>query len=49
LVSVALARNADGRLELFDTNSFDQIWHRSRTSLGSNTWTSWMVSDAEDG
>ncbi|WP_308312439.1 tectonin domain-containing protein, partial [Streptomyces sp. ISL-11] len=42
--SVAAARNADGRLELFGTNSGDAIYHRSQNSIG-GTWGPWAQFD----
>lgn len=39
--SLAVARNADGRLEAFATDASDKLWFRAQTQAGSNTWTDW--------
>ncbi|HWU29187.1 MAG TPA: tectonin domain-containing protein, partial [Microbacterium sp.] len=39
-----VARNADGRLALFGTNSADNIWHRAQTSIG-GAWNAWTQFD----
>jgi metallophosphoesterase (TIGR03767 family) len=36
---VALGRNADGRLEAFGTNAFDEIWQRYQPGGGADPWT----------
>ncbi|MGW1616629.1 tectonin domain-containing protein [Streptomyces sp. NPDC002285] len=41
VTSVAVARNADGRLELFAVNANFQIFRRREATPGSEQWTSW--------
>ncbi|EMF01335.1 hypothetical protein J7W19_31150 [Streptomyces mobaraensis NBRC 13819 = DSM 40847] len=42
--SIAAARNADGRLELFGTDSTGGVWHRRQVSPGAG-WTGWEKFD----
>jgi len=42
--SIAAAGNADGRLEIFGTNSQDAVVDRSQTTPG-GTWSAWSVFD----
>jgi len=42
--SVALARNADGRLTLFGVNRAGTLFVRSQTQPSSTTWTPWLSS-----
>ncbi|MFM9542228.1 tectonin domain-containing protein, partial [Streptomyces turgidiscabies] len=42
--SIAAARNADGRLQVFGSNSAGQIYTRSQTSIG-GSWSAWVQLD----
>jgi aldose sugar dehydrogenase len=37
----SVARNSDGRLEVFVVSTDNQLWHRWQTSPGSSTWSAW--------
>ncbi|MBO0654465.1 hypothetical protein J1792_17255 [Streptomyces triculaminicus] len=39
-----MARNADGRLEIFGTNSAGNIYHRWQTAIG-GPWSAWEQFD----
>jgi hypothetical protein len=41
--SVALGRNADGRLELFGTDSGNQVWHRAQVTPDTDSWFDWAL------
>ena len=43
--SIALALNADGRLELLGTKPDDGIWQRFELAAGSDTWDDWTNPD----
>jgi hypothetical protein len=38
----AVARNSDGRLEVFVIGSGNWLYHKSQTSAGTNSWSSWV-------
>lgn len=40
-MTVATAKNADGRLELFVKGGDNGIWHNRETSPGSDAWSGW--------
>jgi subtilisin family serine protease len=42
--SIAIARNRDGRFDLFGVNQAGQLFYRSQTSAGSNSWSAWTAS-----
>ncbi len=42
--SIAMARNGDGRLDLFGVNQAGQLFYRSQTSAGANSWSTWTPS-----
>jgi len=44
--SIAVARNQDGRLEVFGVNSAGALFRRSQTAAGANTWSAWTQSVA---
>jgi len=44
LNTVAAETNADGRIELFGTNSIGQVWHRSQLTPG-GAWSGWAIFD----
>ncbi|MFG2196105.1 tectonin domain-containing protein [Streptomyces sp. NPDC048639] len=39
--ALAVARNGDGRLEAFASDSNDQMWHRQQVSADSPEWSEW--------
>lgn len=43
--TMAMARNVDGRIEIFGTDSTGGVWHRWQDSAGSGTWTPWVQFD----
>ncbi|MFI6333332.1 tectonin domain-containing protein, partial [Micromonospora chersina] len=46
LSSIAAARNADGRIELFGSNELGQVFHRSQTAKNASCcWTPWTQFD----
>jgi Trypsin/Tectonin domain/Putative Ig domain/PASTA domain len=46
LSSIAAARNADGRIELFGSNELGQVFHRAQTAANASCcWTQWAQFD----
>ncbi|MEU1823019.1 hypothetical protein ABZ502_11360 [Streptomyces abikoensis] len=43
--SIAAARNVDGRLEFFGTNSGDAVFHRYETKGATGDWSPWAQFD----
>jgi hypothetical protein len=43
LTSAAMARNADGRLEMFAVNGLHGIWYQSQVTAGSDVWSGWKL------
>jgi hypothetical protein len=42
-IEISAAQNFDGRLEVFAVFAADrQLYHKSQTAAGSNTWTQWL-------
>lgn len=41
VTSAAVARNGDGRLEVFGVNEDGKAWNRWETVAGSDSWTNW--------
>jgi len=41
VLSIAAARNADGRLELFASTGLGGIWHRYQQAANASTWIGW--------
>jgi hypothetical protein len=37
----AVARNLDGRLEVFVVAATNTLYHKWQSSVGSNTWSAW--------
>jgi hypothetical protein len=46
LYAVGVARNSDGRLELFGSNHLGEVYHRSQTGANAtDSWTDWQAFD----
>lgn len=39
LTTTTVARNADGRMEMFAVDGHHRVWYRSQTTAGANRWT----------
>src|SRR3989442_14303046 len=39
--NIAVARNADGRLEIFARGTDSALHHSAQTAPGANTWSAW--------
>jgi hypothetical protein len=43
VMSVAAARGPNGRIQIFATDAYQRVWHRTQTAPNSTTWSPWSL------